>query len=86
MAHSIPVGEKSVTSIVPILVGDANMAAILARKCQERGLYIHAVFPPVVPPGQAILRASITAEHTKEDLLNAAGKIYQIFKEADLVK
>ncbi|MBD3792101.1 MAG: pyridoxal phosphate-dependent aminotransferase family protein [Campylobacterales bacterium] len=85
-SYGIPIGQKSVTSIVPIVVGDANLAAILARKCQESGLYIHAVFPPVVPPGQAILRASITAEHTEEDLLMAAEKIYQIFKEAELVK
>lgn len=85
-SYGIPIGQKSVTSIVPIVVGDANLAAILARKCQESGLYIHAVFPPVVPPGQAILRASITAEHTEEDLLMAAEKIYQIFKEAKLVK
>lgn len=85
-SYGIPIGQKSVTSIVPIVVGDANLAAILARKCQESGLYIHAVFPPVVPPGQAILRASITAEHTEEDLLMAAEKIYHIFKEAELVK
>ena len=85
-SYGIPIGKKSATSIVPIVVGDANLAAILARKCQESGLYIHAVFPPVVPPGQAILRASITAEHTEEDLLMAAEKIYEIFKEAELVK
>jgi 7-keto-8-aminopelargonate synthetase-like enzyme len=85
LARGVPLGEKSVTSIVPIIVGDANLAAILARKCQESGLYIHAVFPPVVPPGQAILRASITAEHTREDLLMAAEKIYRIFQEADLL-
>ena len=85
LARGVPLGEKSVTSIVPIIVGDANLAAVLARKCQESGLYIHAVFPPVVPPGQAILRASITAEHTKEDLLMAAEKIYRIFQEADLL-
>lgn len=85
-SYGIQAGEGSVTSIVPIMVGDANLAALLARKCQENGLYIHAVFPPVVPPGKAILRASITAEHTREDLLNAAEKIYHIFKEARLVK
>ncbi|MDM5271905.1 pyridoxal phosphate-dependent aminotransferase family protein [Sulfurovum sp. zt1-1] len=86
LAQGVPLGKKSVTSIVPIIVGDANTAAIMAKKCQERELYIHAVFPPVVPPGQAILRASITAEHTKEDLLSAAEKIYQIFKEAELLQ
>lgn len=85
-SYGVQAGEGSVTSIVPILVGDANLAALLARKCQENGLYIHAVFPPVVPPGKAILRASITAEHDTNDLLEAAEKIYQIFKQADLVK
>lgn len=85
LSCGFPLGKESVTSIVPIIVGDANLAAILARKCQESGLYIHAVFPPVVPPGQAILRASITAEHTKEDLLMAAEKIYRIFREANLL-
>lgn len=86
LSRGVPLGKKSVTSIVPIIVGDANLAAVLARKCQENGLYIHAVFPPVVPPGQAILRASITAEHTKEDLLMAAEKIYRIFQEANLLQ
>lgn len=84
-SYGIQAGERSVTSIIPILVGDANLAALMARKCQEEGLYIHAVFPPVVPPGKAILRASITADHKKEDLLNAVEKIYNIYKKVNLV-
>lgn len=70
----IDVGHSK-SSIVPILIGDAFDAAIAAKVCQEEGLYIHAVFPPVVPVGKAILRASITANHTKKDLLMAADKI-----------
>jgi len=79
-SYDIDVGNSK-TSIVPILIGDTTDAAIAAKKCQERGLYIHAVFPPVVPVGKAILRASITASHTENDLLMAAKKIYEVMKE-----
>ena len=78
-SYGIDVGESK-TSIIPILIGDAFDAAIAAKKCQEEGLYIHAVFPPVVPVGKAILRASITASHTKKDLQIAGEKIYHIIK------
>ena len=76
-SFGVPVGN-SVTSIVPIFVGDPIKAAVAAKTCQEQGLYIHAVFPPVVPVGKAILRASITAAHKKEDLLTAATTIGNI--------
>ena len=66
---------NSVTSIVPIFVGEPIKAAVAAKMCHEQGLYIHAVFPPVVPTGKAILRASITASHKKSDLVWAATTI-----------
>jgi len=78
-SFKIPIG-KSVTSIVPIIIGDTVKAAMAAKKCQTNGLYIHAVIPPVVPAGNAILRASISAAHTRSDLLMAAEKIYNVLK------
>ncbi|AGF78561.1 7-keto-8-aminopelargonate synthetase-like enzyme [Desulfocapsa sulfexigens DSM 10523] len=79
---NIPAG-KSVTSIVPIFVGNPMKAAVAAKICHEHGLYIHAVFPPVVPAGKAILRASITASHKKEDLIMAAKTIAAILTELE---
>ncbi len=78
--NGLEIGESK-TSIIPIHIGDAMDAAIAAKKCQDTGLYIHAVFPPVVPPGKSILRASITAAHTREDLLMASQKIARIVQE-----
>jgi len=63
---------RSQTPIVPIIVGDAGHAARLARFCQQHGVFIQSIHPPVVPPGTARLRASITANHTVEDLERAA--------------
>ena len=81
----ISVGN-SVTSIVPIFVGNPVKAAVAAKMCQEHGLYIHAVFPPVVPAGKAILRASITAAHKKEDLLKAATTIGNILADLENIE
>lgn len=82
LAQNFSVGN-SVTSIVPIFIGDPMKAAVAAKICQNNGLYIHAVFPPVVPAGKAILRASITAAHRREDLIRAAETICNIINSLD---
>ncbi len=81
-SQGTPAGN-SVTSIVPILVGDPIKAAVAAKTCHDHGLYIHAVFPPVVPAGKAILRASITAGHKQEDLIIAAKTISHIVAQLE---
>ncbi len=81
-SSGVKVGH-SVTSIVPVFVGNPIKAAVAAKICHEQDLYIHAVFPPVVPAGKAILRASITADHRKEDLVMAADTIAMIMEKLD---
>jgi 8-amino-7-oxononanoate synthase len=65
----------SPTPIVPIHVGPAEAAAAAATYCQKHGIFIHPVFPPVVPAGKSILRASIMASHDEADLRSAAAII-----------
>jgi 8-amino-7-oxononanoate synthase len=51
-----------------VICGDEWAAFRLARYCQDRGFYVQAIPPPVVPKGTARLRVSITAGHTREHL------------------
>lgn len=81
-SSGIQVGNSE-TSIIPIFVGNPMKAAVAAKICHEHDLYIHAVFPPVVPVGKAILRASITASHKKEDLVMAGKAIGAILTEVE---
>jgi glycine C-acetyltransferase len=60
------------TPIVPIIVGSTENASNLAKYCQENGIFIHAIYPPVVPAGTARLRATVIASHTEEELTQAA--------------
>ena len=54
--------------IVPVMLGDANLAQNMSQKLLEHGIYAIGFFYPVVPKGKARIRTQISAGHTKEDL------------------
>jgi 8-amino-7-oxononanoate synthase len=59
---------ESPTAIFPIMCWDDWQAWKLARSCQKRGVYVQAIPHPIVPKGQARLRAAVSATHTREEL------------------
>jgi glycine C-acetyltransferase len=69
------------TAIIPIICGDEVKAWIMAKHCQEKGLFLQGIPYPVVPRGTARLRCIITASHTLDDLnysldvIEQAGKL-----------
>jgi glycine C-acetyltransferase len=54
--------------IVPVMVGDEVLAARLAAKLVELGVYAVSFSYPVVPRGTARIRTQMSAAHTREDL------------------
>jgi len=65
---------ESQTPIQPILAGSSERALHLARLLRSRGILVPAIRPPTVPQGQARLRVTLCAAHTKaqlEQLLSA---------------
>lgn len=56
------------TAIVPVICGSTDNGALLAKYCQDRGIFVQAVVAPVVPEGLARLRACVSAAHTMEDI------------------
>ena len=54
--------------IVPIIIGETEKALTMGEELLKEGLYVCAFGFPVVPKGEARLRAQISAGHTKEDL------------------
>lgn len=54
--------------IVPIMLGEAALAQDMSRMLLDEGVYIKGLWYPVVPKGEARLRAQISAAHTREDL------------------
>lgn len=58
----------SASHVIPVLLGDAHVAARAADALRERGFIVAGIRPPTVPPGSARLRISLTQGHTLADL------------------
>jgi glycine C-acetyltransferase len=54
--------------IVPVMLGDANLAQEMSKKLLSKGIYAIGFFFPVVPKDKARIRTQISAAHNKEDL------------------
>jgi glycine C-acetyltransferase len=54
--------------IVPIMLGDANLAQSMSIKLLEKGIFAIGFFYPVVPQGKARIRTQISAAHSFADL------------------
>ncbi|QDT76146.1 8-amino-7-oxononanoate synthase [Lacipirellula limnantheis] len=68
------------SQIIPIAVGPAADAVALSQRLREAGFWVPAIRPPSVPPGESLLRLSLTASHTPEmvdGLLAALGTNHQ---------
>jgi glycine C-acetyltransferase len=60
--------------IVPVMFGDATLAARTAELLLSKGVYVIAFSYPVVPLGKARIRTQISAAHTREELQFAVTK------------
>ncbi|MCA8982877.1 MAG: glycine C-acetyltransferase [Planctomycetaceae bacterium] len=67
--------------IVPLMLGDAGLAARTAERLLEKGLYVIGFSYPVVPQGKARIRMQISAAHTREDLDFALEKLTEVRAE-----
>ncbi len=60
--------------IVPIMLGDAEVAQAMAARLLEKGVYVIGFFYPVVPRGAARIRTQMSAAHSTDDLDFAAAE------------
>ncbi len=77
---------SSVTPVIPIIVGDAEVAQQLSAMMYEKGVYAQALQFPMVPRGAARLRTILSADHTKEDLDYVVDALEECAKELRLIK
>lgn len=70
--------------IVPIMLGDAALAARTADAMLAEGVYVIGFSYPVVPQGKARIRTQISAAHTGEDLEFAMRAFARVRQELGL--
>jgi glycine C-acetyltransferase len=73
--------KPGVHPIVPIMLGDAALAAKLANAMLGRGIYVIGFSHPVVPKGQARIRVQLSAAHTPEHIDRAVTAFTAVGRE-----
>jgi glycine C-acetyltransferase/8-amino-7-oxononanoate synthase len=60
------------TQIMPLVVGDAELAVRVCERALSWGVFSQAIRPPTVAPGTSRLRVAVMASHREEELRAAA--------------
>lgn len=72
-------------AIIPVMLGDAQVASDMADRLLSQGIYVIGFSFPVVPKGQARIRTQISAAHSKEQLDKAIAAFTTIGKEMGII-
>ena len=72
-------------AIIPVMLGDAKVAAEMAQRLLARGIYVVGFSFPVVPRGQARIRTQMSAAHTAEHVERAIAAFTEVGREMGLV-
>jgi glycine C-acetyltransferase len=67
--------------ITPIILGDATLAARVADRMLQLGVYVIGFSYPVVPQGKARIRTQLSAVHERCDLESAVEAFIQVKRE-----
>ena len=71
--------------IIPVMLGDAQLAQDMASKLLGEGIYVTGFFYPVVPKGQARIRTQMSAAHTPEQIDRAIAAFTKVGKELGVI-
>ena len=71
--------------IVPIMLGEASIAQEMSNHLLKAGVYIKGLWYPVVPKGEARLRAQLSAALTKKDIDRALEAFEKVGKKMKLI-
>ena len=76
---------QSETPIVPVMLGEAQLAQTFSGKLFEQGIFAMAIGYPTVPQGKARIRVMNTAAHSQSDLEEALAAFQSVGKELGVI-
>ena len=72
--------------IIPVMLGDARLAAAMADRLLEEGVYVIGFSFPVVPHGEARIRTQMSAGHSTHDLEKAVAAFAKVGRELGVIR
>ncbi len=73
------------TPILPVYCRNLMLAFKMCKRLQEEGLFVNPVVSPAVPPGEELIRLSLMATHTDEQVDFALEKLGKVGKEFGVI-
>jgi len=77
--------KPGIHPITPIMLYDAVLSQQFAEKLLEKGIYVIGFYFPVVPKGQARIRAQVSAAHERHHLDKAIAAFTEVGKELGVI-
>lgn len=74
------------TPIIPVIIGDDEMAFMLWRLLREAGIFTNPVVYPAVPKDQSLIRTSYSATHSEEELDIVLASFEKCGKQLGIIK
>lgn len=78
------IGHTS-SPIIPLFIRDNEKTFLITKELFEEGIFVNPVVSPAVAPKDTLIRFSLMATHTKEQVDIALDKIGSIFKKMNIV-
>jgi 8-amino-7-oxononanoate synthase len=73
------------TAIVPVIIGDDQLAFVMWRKLYDAGLFVNVFISPGVPPGRQMMRTSYMSTHEDHHLEFIVDTFKKVGKELGLI-
>lgn len=74
------------SAICAVMLYDAPLSQVFAKKLLEEGIYVTGFYYPVVPKGQARIRVQVSAGHSREHLDKCVEAFVKVGKELNVLK
>lgn len=74
------------TPIIPLYIRDNDKTFLTTKLLFERGIFVNPVVPPAVASSDTLIRFSLMATHTKEQIDYAVENIENVFRELDILQ
>lgn len=74
------------TPIIPLFIRDFDKTLLVTRMLLDEGVFVNPVVPPAVPPQDTMIRFSLMATHTPEQVKTAIEKIEKCFRRIGILR
>lgn len=73
------------TPIIPLYIRDMDKTFMITQELYEQGVFVNPVIPPACPPDATLIRFSLMATHTKEQIDEAVDKLTKTFRKYGII-